>query len=368
MRARKLFLIFSSLTFAISGICQGPAQISVRYTPKKVFIEKTKNGQELSFDFILDNKTATSLELTKVNLTVFDETGAVILEKSAWSGLDMTLPSSFIIEPGKTKLLFNPFYSFNSAVRLGKLRYEFFFSETVEQNAKSYSTEVTASPISFQPKTRLILPVQGRILVYEGHDFLAHHRRVDLTNPVVAQLGVTINPTRYGYDFIPVNERGEQFRKDGKTNEDWFGFGSLILAPAGGIVRESRNTVDDNILGQKMFDFRLVFEDIKAFYGNYVIIDHQNGEYSVLLHLKKGSVLVKPGDRVKQGQPIAQMGISGDADYVHLHYQLISGLEINSESLPSYFDNFRWWHGQTFTLIKTGSLESGDIVERVQTK
>lgn len=275
----------------------------------------------------------------------------------------MTLPGSFTVEAKKTKLLFNPFYSFHSDVKLSKLKYELFFNEAVEKNAKSFTTEVVVSPVFYQPKTALILPIWGRVLVYEGHDFYAHHRRVDLTNPVVAQLGVTTNPTRYGYDFIPVNERGEQFRGTGKTNEDWYGFGASIYAPASGIVKEVRNTVDDNVLGQKMFDFRLVFEDIKAFYGNYVILDHQNGEYSVLLHLKKGSIAVKVGDKIKQGQPIAQMGISGDADYVHLHYQLQNAVEINNESLPSYFRNFRWQLGKTVRLIKNGALETGDIVE-----
>ncbi|MDQ6787182.1 MAG: M23 family metallopeptidase [Acidobacteriota bacterium] len=362
---RTLFIIFLNILSALSLICQTSAPVAIHSTPKQILIERTKNGQELNFDFLLENKTDANWELTKIRLTVYDTGGNLIAQKSAWSGLEATLPSSFIVEAKRTKLLLNPFNLFNSAIELNRLKYEFFFSETVEENAKSFTTETTVSPVFYQPKTNLILPVGERVLVYEGHDFYAHHRRVDLTNQVVARLGVTTNPTRYGYDFMPVNERGESFRNDGKTNEDWLGFGASILAPAGGVVKEMRNTVDDNILGKKMFDFRLVFEDIKAFYGNYIIIDHQNGEYSLLLHLKKGSVAVKVGDKIKQGQPIAQMGISGDADYVHLHYQLQNATEINNESLPSYFSNFRWRHGKTFSLVKTGALETGDIVENV---
>ncbi len=363
---RFSFVVYLSLFLLhISNvICQTSAQITIRSTPKQILIEKTKNGQELNFDFLLENKTESNLELTKINVSVFDKNGNLIVQKSAWSGLEATLPGSFIVEVKKTKLLFNLFYSFHSSIELSRLKYEFFFSETKE-GGKSFSVETTISPIFYQPKTNLILPLRGRILVYEGHDFYAHHRRVDLTNEVVAQLGVKTNPTRYGYDFSVADENGSIFRRRGERNEDWLGFGKPILAPAGGVVKEIRNTVDDNILGQKMFDFRLVFQDIKAFYGNYIIIDHQNGEYSLLLHLKKGSITVKVGDRIKQGQPIAQMGISGDSEYVHLHYQLQNAIEINNETLPSYFSRFRWWHGKTFSLIKSGAMETGDFVESV---
>ena len=50
----------------------------------------------------------------------------------------------------------------------------------------------------------------------------------------------------------------------------------------------------------------------------------------MLLHLKKGSVAVKAGDKVRQWQAIAQIGISGDSEYVHLHYQLQNAAEINN--------------------------------------
>ena len=362
---RILFIIFLNVLLASNVICQTSASVAIRVTPKQILIERTKNGKELNFDFLLENKTDVNWELTKIKVSVFDKAGNLVVQKSAWSGLDATLPGSFIVESKRTKLLLNPFYSFNPAIELSRLKYEFFFSEAVEENAKSFSVETIVSPVFYQPKTNLILPLGGRVLVYEGHDFYAHHRRVDLTNPVVARLGVTTNPTRYGYDFMPVNKKGEAYRGQGKRNEDWFGFGASVLAPAGGVVKEVRNTVDDNILGQKMFDFRLVFDDIKAFYGNYIVINHQNGEYSLLLHLKKGSVAVKVGDKVRQGQPIAQIGISGDSEFVHVHYQLQNATEINNETLPPYFSNFRWWRGKTFSLIKNGTMETGDIIENV---
>jgi murein DD-endopeptidase MepM/ murein hydrolase activator NlpD len=60
-------------------------------------------------------------------------------------------------------------------------------------------------------------------------------------------------------------------------------------------------------------------------------------------HLKQGSILVKPGDRVTKGQVIAQMGRSGmGSGLIHVHYQLQDRADLfNSEPLPFRFDAVR---------------------------
>jgi murein DD-endopeptidase MepM/ murein hydrolase activator NlpD len=78
----------------------------------------------------------------------------------------------------------------------------------------------------------------------------------------------------------------------------------------------------------------------KAKAGNCVIIDHGNSEYSVMMHMQPGSVTVKVGDRVTQGQVIGRLGNSGDSSGPHLHYQLQSGPQLShDESLPVRFQN-----------------------------
>lgn len=55
---------------------------------------------------------------------------------------------------------------------------------------------------------------------------------------------------------------------------------------------------------------------------NYVQIRHANGETSDLIHLDKGSVMVKVGEKVKQGQLIAKTGLSGYMTAPHLHWMV----------------------------------------------
>lgn len=51
--------------------------------------------------------------------------------------------------------------------------------------------------------------------------------------------------------------------------------------------------------------------------GNYIIIDHQNGYYSVYMHNSKN--LVSQGETVLKGQTIALMGNTGFSTGTHLH-------------------------------------------------
>jgi Peptidase family M23 len=54
--------------------------------------------------------------------------------------------------------------------------------------------------------------------------------------------------------------------------------------------------------------------------GNGVVILHEGEWETQYCHLAKGSVLVKPGDRVTAGRPIGQVGLSGKTEFPHLHF------------------------------------------------
>ncbi len=57
-------------------------------------------------------------------------------------------------------------------------------------------------------------------------------------------------------------------------------------------------------------------------YGNYVIIDHGNGYHTLYGHMVTGSIIVKVGQVVKQGQKIGQMGSTGRSTGTHLHFEI----------------------------------------------
>lgn len=57
-------------------------------------------------------------------------------------------------------------------------------------------------------------------------------------------------------------------------------------------------------------------------YGNYVLIRHSNGMYTMYAHMKYGSVTVKLGQRISKGQVIGYMGNTGNSSGAHLHFEV----------------------------------------------
>lgn len=58
-------------------------------------------------------------------------------------------------------------------------------------------------------------------------------------------------------------------------------------------------------------------------YGNYVVIDHENGYLTRYAHLADPAG-INVGDRVEEGQVFGYMGDTGYAFGVHLHFEIIS--------------------------------------------
>ena len=56
--------------------------------------------------------------------------------------------------------------------------------------------------------------------------------------------------------------------------------------------------------------------------GNGVRLDHGGGWTSQYCHLRRDSIAVKPGERVKAGDRLGLIGLSGATEYPHLHFQI----------------------------------------------
>ena len=78
-------------------------------------------------------------------------------------------------------------------------------------------------------------------------------------------------------------------------------------------------------------------------FGNYITIDHGNGEYSHYAHLARGTFAVRNGQRVEQGQALAVAGNSGytlgEGGGYHVHVSVTRALAISSNSIPFRFED-----------------------------
>lgn len=75
-------------------------------------------------------------------------------------------------------------------------------------------------------------------------------------------------------------------------------------------------------------------------YGNYVMIEHNDGTITLYAHLYENSITVREGDTVLQGQVIGKMGSSGRSTGSHLHFEVrvngdpVNGLNYVSQENP----------------------------------
>lgn len=135
---------------------------------------------------------------------------------------------------------------------------------------------------------------------------------------------------------------GPQLRNEDQ-NDAYAGYNREVIAPAAGIIVAMRNDVPLNtrVNEEPPNEFFMALHDpIEALLGNYLVIDHGNGEFSAISHLNIGSISVKVGDRVVQGQPIGKVGNTGSSNSPHLHFELLDGPRpFVSNGLPFQFSN-----------------------------
>jgi murein DD-endopeptidase MepM/ murein hydrolase activator NlpD len=102
------------------------------------------------------------------------------------------------------------------------------------------------------------------------------------------------------------------------------------------VVKVRSNVRDHTRVGDYSIDWKT-----RDFRGNFVIIKHAEKEYSFIAHLKKDSVAVKAGDKVKQGQVIGLCGNSGHSTEPHIHFHLQDSSSFwIAAGLPVRFGNF----------------------------
>lgn len=137
---------------------------------------------------------------------------------------------------------------------------------------------------------------------------------------------------RFAYDFVAM--RGsEVFQGSGTKNEDHYCWNEPLYAPAAGLVVRAAGDVADNNPGTS--------SQTAPPPGNHVVIDHGKGAFSVIAHLRLGSLAVRQGQRVSKGTLIGRCGNSGRSDLPHVHYHLQTAAAYGEgEGLPVSFSGY----------------------------
>lgn len=176
----------------------------------------------------------------------------------------------------------------------GKLSEVLIQHNSPEKNLYAFHNDV----VRFQhhEKVAIKLPFLGSWTVSQSHDGAYTHK----------------DEFRHAWDFVITNTEQKQFMGSGDLLTDYYCYDKMVLAPADGTIEFVLDRIPDNIIGEV---------NLKDNWGNSVIIKHDDHLYTTLSHLKEGSIKVKEGDKIKEGEEIGRCGNSGRSPYPHLHFQ-----------------------------------------------
>jgi len=122
---------------------------------------------------------------------------------------------------------------------------------------------------------------------------------------------------------------------DGTRNEDYFGFGTEVLAAGDGTVAFVRDGIPEETPNEPPTTVHQPLD----YGGNEVVLELAPGVYAFYAHLQPGSVRVQVGETVTTGQILGLLGNTGNSTAPHLHFQLADGPDVlTATSLPFVID------------------------------
>jgi len=183
-----------------------------------------------------------------------------------------------------------------------------------------------------EQKGKFRLPLDGQVLVVVGHHIGEIHRSAQLSSQ------------QFGWDLLPFHNDGLRLIKrtlsENLRAQDFEAFGQPVLAPANGLIVKAVDGAEDlTHVGELPSNLDYYLEDLTRALGNHIVIDHGEGVWSFLAHLKNRSVQVKEGQRVEVSDKLGELGNSGFSSGPHVHLHFMNGPDILSASpLPIELD------------------------------
>ncbi|GAA3573205.1 hypothetical protein GCM10022197_32500 [Microlunatus spumicola] len=219
------------------------------------------------------------------------------------------------------------------------------------------------------PPVPLALPFTGRWLVQNSPARRVPSHGTDL-------LGST-----YAIDFVAVGAgRATAVRRDWRSllatepNGRFVGFDRPILAPADGEVVVVHDGEPDHAARRSVALLPYLWAQparvragAAAVAGNHVGLALADGRAFVfLVHLRRGSLRVRVGDRVRTGQVLGTCGNSGNSTQPHVHVQATDHPDVTrAHGVPVTFLGFReeLVRGRRPVERAEGMPQEGSVVE-----
>jgi peptidase M23-like protein len=148
--------------------------------------------------------------------------------------------------------------------------------------------------------------------------------------------GSLFNAQRFAIDWVRIGADGRFVAGDPTDVRNHRSYGAPVRAVAPGRVVSALSRLPDQPPGQLPDPATITLETVD---GNHVVQTLGDGRYAFYAHLQRGSVTVRPGQRVRRGQMLGRLGNSGNTSAPHLHLHVMDGRSVlGSDGLPFVFD------------------------------
>jgi hypothetical protein len=344
--------LLAILLLIACNVCAQDLEITVR--PDSIYVESIAANivpmERVFFHILVHNVSQSPIELNWLRYDIVNSSG--ILFSGQYSGpaltalfdsaierkrIEPTPKGTLKLQPDERKAISDVFLDFPK----GFIGESMIIEVDYKSGAKGGSQKISA-PLKRVDGFSAHLPFDGVWYVAAEHGYLDPHKRF------VAET--------YAYDFIQVGPNGKAYQRDGAQNNDYYAFGKKVLAAKDGTVVYVRTDITDNEPGDP---------NLNTPGGNVVIIDHGNGVFAYYAHLKARSISVKAGAKVKTGDPLGEVGNSGDSAEPHLHFHVMNGKDPEqAEGIPVVFEN---WKAQAYSRFpierQQGVIPRGEFVQ-----
>ncbi len=342
MIIRLLATALLALLFSVPGLAQSPSAFPVDISAGPAPQPVTADGQSrLLYELHLTNFSPMAIELTGLEVLGGDDARPLAsyrseaLEKLLVAvGSTDTAAKVRAIGGGRTVVIFLDLKLDNGVRPPGELRHRLALSimrkdgTTIEKTVKGPTVAVVQ-----EPATVLHAPLHGSGWVAFNALSNSDHRRSMV--PVDGKVRIA---QRFAIDWMRLGPDGRLFHGDSKSNANFYGYGSYVVAVADGRVSDLKDDLPENVGSNEPSTRTITLDNIA---GNYLILDLGRGQFALYAHLQPGSLKVKLGDKVKAGEVLALLGNSGNSDAPHLHFHLMDASSpLGAEGLPYELDSF----------------------------
>jgi hypothetical protein len=179
------------------------------------------------------------------------------------------------------------------------------------------------------------IPVLGPPLAGEG--FLAGDGCCNSVRHIRALLplnGTLRLAQRFAIDWERIGPDRRIYAGERRDPRSYRIYANPVFAVADGVVVAAGDGLPDQVPGEYPRD--LPIEDAD---GNHVVLDIGGGAFVLYAHLRRDTVAVQRGERVRRGQRIGAVGNSGNTVAPHLHLHVMDGPSpLLADGMPHVFD------------------------------